>query len=210
MSKPARPLNARVVYPDGSYVPIRALSYEMTIRGQHYWLAVDPPFVPWAPGTQAVYDHNGGQRHVIIVGFDIPDTELPFEQVDMAPTDLTAEQLADTLRDIARRVEQGDSCEGKLSYTFSANDPQRFGVNAVYRVGTRFGRDFLRLVGDPHSTAIERVCLHDTAGRPVRVVTIGVCRPPLAAITCDGRVYVWHASSAQYREATLYEVGHQR
>lgn len=84
MSLPERPTNPRVVYPDGTTVPILKLWYGTTILGTHVWISEDPQFVPWTAGVHTAYDDpNPDEPHHIIVGFDLEG---------VSASDVTAEQ----------------------------------------------------------------------------------------------------------------------
>jgi hypothetical protein len=208
MAEPSRPQNPRVVYPDASPIPIRALSYEDTIKGTHYWVSLDPAFVPWAPGVHTTYDTGDGwERHEIIVGFDCQGGELATKEVsNMEPTNLTREQLSDVLRDMAGHVIHGDSYEGNVAYTFSQSDPNCFSVQGVYRTGNRFGQGSVRMIGDVRDPGVETVILYDRDGTPVKSVTLALVRPRMDVIAWAGHLFVWNKDHEHYREATCYDV----
>lgn len=56
--------------------------------------------------------------------------------------------LAATLRDIAARVEAGDSFEGNISYTCMDEEcgPDEFLIEGAYRVGNSEGQGGMRLL----------------------------------------------------------------
>lgn len=72
----------------------------------------------------------------------------------MKPLPLSAEALASVLRDMASRVEAGDSYEGSIEYLmptdeeFEAVDDVFAMVRASYRVGNTDGQGGLRMIGD--------------------------------------------------------------
>lgn len=210
MAEPSRPINPRVVYRDSTTVPIRSLSYESTINGTHYWVALDPQFVRWAPGVHTAYDVGDGQaRHEIIIGFDYRGAPPSVKEVTMEPTNLTTEQLCDVLRNMANHVSCGDSYEGNLAYTFSETDTSCFAVQGVYRIGNRFGQGSVRLIGDVRDPSIETIVLCGSDGTPTKSVTLTRVRPRIDVITWDGRLFVWNTEHQEYREGTYYDVaGH--
>ena len=58
---------------------------------------------------------------------------------------LSSEQLAASLRDMARAIELGDSFEGNLAYSFGSG-PDTFTVRAARPVGNSMGQGGMRLV----------------------------------------------------------------
>lgn len=208
MAEPSRPQNPRVVYPHASPIPIRALSFDITILNTHYWVSLDPAFVPWAPGVHTTYDTEGDwERHEIIVGFDTQGGEHATKEVsNMEPTNLTREQLSDVLRDMAGHIVHGDSYEGNVAYTFSQSDPNCFAVQGVYRTGNRFGQGSVRMIGDIRDPGVETVILYDRDGTPVKSVTLALVRPRMDVITWGGHLFVWNKDHEHYREATRFDV----
>jgi hypothetical protein len=69
------------------------------------------------------------------------------------PVHMSYELLAGILRDIAERVESGDSYEGHISYLIpeGGGGPDDVLVEAAYRVGNTMGQGGMRIIGDPYA-----------------------------------------------------------
>jgi len=65
----------------------------------------------------------------------------------MTPQKISAEDLANLLKEIAGFIEQGDSAEGYIMYTYS-NEPNIMEVSGSYRIGNKLGQGGVILIGD--------------------------------------------------------------
>lgn len=61
------------------------------------------------------------------------------------PEQLTRDQLAAVLRDLADGFESGDTLEGNIA--FSLADTSHWDVVAAYRTGNLRGQGFMRVIG---------------------------------------------------------------
>jgi hypothetical protein len=66
----------------------------------------------------------------------------------MGPIEMTPDQLADTLEDMARVVRAADSFEGNIVYEPWERGGPGYLVQGVYRVGNREGQGGMRIIGD--------------------------------------------------------------
>lgn len=79
MGTPQRPLNPRVVYPDGSTIPILKVWYGQRILDTYVWVSEEPQFVTWKPGARIEYDNN--EPYCIVIGWDVTDNgDLPEDE----------------------------------------------------------------------------------------------------------------------------------
>jgi hypothetical protein len=61
---------------------------------------------------------------------------------------MSRDKLADILDDMATRVREGDSTEGRIEYTFAQPDADHpYDIRAAYRVGNRHGQGGMILLG---------------------------------------------------------------
>lgn len=65
----------------------------------------------------------------------------------MTPKKLTSQELAETLRSMAKSIEENDSFEGSIEYSFTS-DPGIFEAMGSFRIGNSEGQGGCVLIGD--------------------------------------------------------------